>query len=201
MTSSCAIHDAARMGHLYEVERLVEEDPGTVHSLGYGYGWCRSMTALHIATLAGYSHVVSYLLDQGADIDKQEASGQHRTCLYIACDKGDMRMVELFLVRGADPRICGTYGKTPLIQAAIWGFIEVVECLLSHEVGKTTINAQDEDGKTALWWACHQRCPRVARMLLEAGADYSLCARNGSLPVDTARHHGHVECTRLVEVS
>jgi hypothetical protein len=56
-----------------------------------------------------------------------------------------------------------------------------VRLLLDHPGGKTIIN-RNEDGHTALKWACYKGCGEIARLLLASGADPTIADDQGNTP-------------------
>ena len=58
------------------------------------------------------------------------------------------------------------YGGTPAMSAAVHGYKEVLEYLISQKVD---LNAQDEDGWTALHFAVMANAESSVKALLEAG--------------------------------
>ncbi|TGJ83382.1 hypothetical protein E0Z10_g5392 [Xylaria hypoxylon] len=55
-----------------------------------------------------------------------------QTVLHIAAGKGNTEMVDLLLSKGADPNARDTTGRTPLMQAALYGQVQNVHHLLAH---------------------------------------------------------------------
>lgn len=88
---------------------------------------------------------------------------------------------------------------TPLMAAAINRNMEVIECLLNHQP-PVPIDGRNEEGATALWWACYEGRSKVARMLLEAGADHTIADKYGQTPMDIAREKGCQSCIELFQV-
>ena len=87
-------------------------------------------TALIYGTRDGKFRVVEYLLDAGADHSLTDKRGF--TPLHIAVARNDMTLVQSLLDHGAaiNIRTQGD-GRTPLMIAAVAGFEEMVELLLS----------------------------------------------------------------------
>jgi ankyrin repeat protein len=67
------------------------------------------------------------------------------------------------------------------------GHLEIVRLLLGQPSGKATLNHHNEKGKTALWCACYRGGGRVARALLESGADPTISAKDGTTPTAIAK--------------
>ena len=129
-------------------------------------------SALHLASAKGHVEVVvSYLLDQEANIDKKDSSGD--SALLYACRKGRLEVVELLLSRGADPTTCENEGLTPLMYASIEseGHVDVVWCLVRNKAVRATIDTQNRSGRTALWYASYTNRTEVLKVLVEVGAN------------------------------
>ena len=189
-----SIHDAARQGNLEEVMRLIQEDPEIVNDIDE-----IDYTALHWASYYGHVEVVSYLLDQGANVDKKDIIGN--TALMDAFNMGHLEVVELLLSRGADPTICDYGGRTPLMMASNEGHVDVVRCLVRNKAVRATIDTQDWYGRTALWYACDRNWTEVLKLLVEVGANPIVADSDGRTPLDIAKDAGHDECITILEVS
>ena len=85
--------------------------------------------------------------------------------------------------------------STPLFEATLWGYVEVVRVLL--ECGADS-SAQDNDEQSPLHYASFQENVKLARMLLEGGADLNAQDRNGQSPLYFAWFHGHAELARVI---
>ena len=93
---------------------------------------------------------------------------------------GDRRAVELMLDLGFDPSTPGQDSGTVLHCAAWQGAAECVAVILRHPNGRSLVShVEPTHGSTPLGWCCHGSpyCaspsgdyPRVARLLLDAGA-------------------------------
>jgi len=187
------IHEAAARGDLEGVMRLTEQNPGVIDSIGR-FG----RTALHIASWHGHVEVACYLLDQEANINMRDA--QRQTALLEACYQGHFELVELLMSRGANPTVADSGGMTPLMGAAMYDRVAVVRSLLSFRAVRAVIDARNNDGWTALWWAAHESRWGVMRLLVEAGANPMVADNDGTIPLDIAQQQGHHGCAQLLQV-
>jgi len=191
---------AAFRGYLSPVIKAVRKYP-EVMARTDRYG----QPLLHLSVQNGHINIVSYLLDQGAIIDKlatHETLGEGCTALLVAIVEGHLDVVDLLLSRGADPTARTAKKRmTPLMVAATRDG-DILRLLLSYEVVRMTINAQDEDGSTALHIAV--RCNNVdnaIEALLEAGADPTIMDHSNRTPLDLPTGLKNEEILPLFAVS
>jgi ankyrin repeat protein len=197
------IWEAARVGDLAEVKRLVGQDPGIFDAKLDGHG----PTPLMWAIVGGHTGVVRWLVDRGAAIDVEDREG--RTALWCACFYDRSPVARLLLERGADTTIADKSCWTPLMVASDRGHLEVVRLLLGNPSGKATINHRQRYGTTALWWACYMGRGGVVRALLESGANPTIANDKDITPVaiaklepeyDNVSAEGRRECVAALEV-
>ena len=186
------IHRAAKQGVLEDVVRLIQEDPGLVHSqddIG-----CLPLT---LAAAAGHMAIVTYLLDRGA---RPDDCGGHPgvTPLYLASLHDHLEMVKLLIARGADPGVGIVFGKTALMVASEAGRAEMVDLLLKPNV--TMLDATNDVGVSAIGFASYSGHTEVVAALLKAGADPTVRDVEGQTPLHYARDAGEYECQALLEV-
>jgi ankyrin repeat protein len=86
------------------------------------------------------------------------------------------------------------YGVTPLMAAARFGHRWVMEALLKAGAG---LEVRDEEGATALHYACSSRNPEAALLLIAAGAKVSIADIEGDTPLIMAA--SKPELTPVVE--
>jgi uncharacterized protein len=106
------------------------------------------------------------ITDHPTIIDAKDGKGD--TGLIIAIRAGDTDWTAFLLNKGADPNIQGAGGDTPLITAAKAGMDEAVPWLLGLGAKVNTANRM---GETPLIIAVQLRDTRMAKALLDAGAD------------------------------
>jgi ankyrin repeat protein len=119
------ILEAAGVGDVGEIERLVGHDPSTLEARNDA-----GQTPLIVASENGHVGVVRWLLDRGSAIDALDEHGW--SALFEASCDGHTAVVRLLLERGADPTIGNETFMTPLMTASACGRTEVVRCLLAH---------------------------------------------------------------------
>lgn len=105
-------------------------------------------TALLLAVERDSIGSVELLIGAGADVNLCNSEGI--APLHWAAH-GRPEIAKLLIENRADvDAVESTYGKTPLIQAAKYGFVEIVEMLV--QAGAST-SIKDAEGLTALEWA------------------------------------------------
>ncbi|KTW28846.1 hypothetical protein T552_01475 [Pneumocystis carinii B80] len=118
-------------------------------------------SALALAAKLNYDEIVYQLLESGLDINHQNKEGE--TPLHIATRLNNIATVKI-LLNGTENQKQNTelrenlYGWTPLFIAAVEGYIEILQLLIS---ANTKINDVDFSGWTALEHAVfrgHMNC-------------------------------------------
>lgn len=114
------------------------------------------------------------LLEHGATL--KTTHDENLEILMTAARKGQTSMLRFLLEkknlsiesRSKPSTERSVHNLTPLIEAAIGGYVATVEFLLERNA---KIEAKDSDGKTPLAWAAQARWPTVVRVLLENNAE------------------------------
>jgi ankyrin repeat protein len=187
-----AIHTAVSQGDAVSVTRMLDEDP-RLHSSVWDGG-----TLLKTAVLCRRVELMRLLLARGADVN--QANDYGNTALHLAAGRGHEEIVLTLLSSGADISRKGYRGKTPLMDASLRGHVAVVRLLL-RSMGGGGLDERNEDGITALWYACLYGNADVLRALLLAGADHNIAHSDARTPLQVAEEEEHHECVALVQVS
>jgi len=136
---------------------------------------------LHYAVKAHRVDFVHALLECGADVDIQDKEDGW-TPLMWAITIGDIDIIKALLKKNADIWIPDNQGGTILHQAVLYGHIEVIKFLLSHEI--KLLDQGDSFGMTPLMWACDERNLEVIKLLLEYKPNIDVSDNNGRRAID-----------------
>ncbi|CAN6281912.1 unnamed protein product [Urochloa humidicola] len=192
-----ALHAAAMKGNVDVCRYLVEVlkfDINSVSSPELG------LTPLISAVSEGKVAAVRYLLDKGADPNKQDHDGY--APLHDAAKGGFDEIARLLLSGGAIVDILSSEG-TPLHAAAAFGKIGVMQILLEHhaDVNKVASSARDCTPLAETLLATPERLNESTRLkcvklLVKAGADVN--SRHPQTPLVTATMKGLTECVEYL---
>ena len=117
-----ALHLASLEGHIAIVSILLDRGFDVNRRDGGGF------VSLMIAAYAGHVGVVEILLSRKEiEMDRQNDEGW--TALYLASLRDDPEVIDLLVQAGADPRIAGRGGRTPVDQARYRGYEECIQLL------------------------------------------------------------------------
>lgn len=163
-----------------------------VHILGTGVDVNGSVnasqfppTALHIASMAGYSNVVKLLIDKGASLDVR-ASQKSLTPLDMAAEAGREAAVKELLAAGASVHSTSKSGATAFYRAARSGSTKVVGML---RAAGSDINVKTWSGWTALHEAIELNHEDVFDQLLSWDVDLNVRNRHGHRALEAARFY------------
>ncbi|KAI5793610.1 ankyrin repeat-containing domain protein [Pyronema domesticum] len=117
---------------------------------GYKYFPCRFGTPLYNATERGYWAIVSFLVENGADVNTADLHGN--SVLHKPIEKGNESIIRLLIENGADVNPSGTY-DTPLDTAIRWRQNKSIIHLLVDrraEITRGTIDAAVMSGQESI---------------------------------------------------
>ena len=200
------LQSACHHGDLQEVEDLVDLDRTSVNEPAPG-----GQLPLETAARCGHLNIVTFLLDNGAQVDKPSRGPSiNSTPLQSAINHGRTEVADLLLQRGADPALLDASGETPLIHAARKGLPDLVVSILRHGGGADEIiDARSKDtGRTALalLMATWNWSIEAIKLLLANGADPTLRDNEGLDAFDVAKIYDenrwcdHPPCVPVLEV-
>ena len=169
-------------------------------------------TLLTSAATSGKFDSVKFLLDNGAEVNVKNASGDTAlSCAVQSCAVPDLEIVRLLLAHGAAVNTRNDHCETPLLIAATWNADKVANLLIEHGCDTTSKNL---GSFSALHSAANYNNGKLIEKLLQHGAVLNLqtddegmtplhvAAKSGSvLAADVLLEHGAdlESTTRLVE--
>jgi ankyrin repeat protein len=194
-----ALQIAVRHKHL-DIVRLLLEFGADVNATGGG-----GLTALLYAMLSDHPNLdlVRVLLEAGADVNARD--GVKYTPLHRAFrwDRDALPVVELLLTHGADVKACDGQGRTPLGSAVLYlacpgiDHVRLIEILLRFGARPSPPRLDERDAEPALCEVVRSGNARIARMLVEAGADVNASDRWGT-PLHRAAERGLDQIVELL---
>jgi ankyrin repeat protein len=154
--AKCGIVEAAALGKLDIIKKLLSEDPTLIEKRSnFGFSG-KGGTPLYWAVSRGRTNVVEYLLKNKADANaRHDDASFNRTPLLLAIGRANMDMVKLLLANGADAKAADSIGWTGLHYIANAG-------------PKYGIVPKDPK---PLDWTASQSQLDIAQLLLDHGAD------------------------------
>lgn len=146
-------------------------------------------TTLMESTMVGDVALAAQALESGAN---PNYTNGHMMCPLLVCcgGSGPIEMLDLLITAGARVDCEDNTGWTALHFAASSGQGVLVARLLA---AGAPIDAKTKDrGWTPLTRAAYRSCPHIIKMLLEAGADSTICTE-GKTALQWAIETGHPE--------
>ena len=132
---------AAREGNLTKVRVLVEQGAHLNQSNDD-----EKHTPMHDAAAFGHLNIVQYLVEAGADVEREDYYGS--TPVLRAAQQGHALVVRYLLDKGAQE---ASYGETAMLQASSNGHLSVVQLLVERG---SDPNQTNNEGHVALHEAC-----------------------------------------------
>ncbi|KAI9151532.1 Ankyrin repeat domain-containing protein [Paramyrothecium foliicola] len=140
-------------------------------------------TILTVAAQKGWIEVVSEMLECNLSIRDWE-DNEKRTALSYAAQGGYIEVVRALLDAGANPMLPDARLRTPLWYATYTNNVKVVE--LFAGLDRMHINARDEDGRTAFFWAAWEGFDQIVEVLWSKGASHDMPDNSGWTPLVAA---------------
>ncbi|MCG8480741.1 MAG: ankyrin repeat domain-containing protein, partial [Spirochaetales bacterium] len=172
-----ALMVATRRGRTDVVEYLLSA--GSSLSLETDAGWSVTDLALRY----GNDEICHRLLDAGAPVRSRHPGGGHNQMMMALRYRDPAVSRRLSEMGASSDLVTSKDGFTELMHAAFYQ-PESVEMLLNGR--PTNLNAQANDGRTALHMAVARRHPSAVLALIRAGADVTITDGSGATPWDVA---------------
>ncbi len=150
--------------------------------------------SLHDAAYKDDLAAATKLIRAGADVKAPNRYGM--LPLTLACQNGNIALIELLLKSGADPNAPVPGGETPLMTAARTGKVNAVSLLIAK--GAKVEAKEARRSQTALMWAAAEGNTEVVEVLLAAGADLHARLDSGYTPLLFAVREGRAATVRAL---
>jgi ankyrin repeat protein/uncharacterized protein (DUF2164 family) len=138
--------------------------------------------------------LAAFLIEQGADVNKQNSKG--KTPLYYAVHDNSVPMTKYLLDKGADPNLKTNVAWTPLHLAAKYSKNpEICKCLLEKGA---KVNEKDNEKWAPLVLAVCYNSPDVVKCLIKHGADVNTCVKANITALNQAIHFGKLENFKIL---
>ncbi|XP_067654042.1 putative ankyrin repeat protein RF_0381 isoform X2 [Haliotis asinina] len=185
-----ALHLACRNGNLETVKLILSLNVVDINSRGQ-----HSRTPVMEAAVNGHVDVVELLVGRGADVSLVTNSGNN--ALHLACRNGNLETVKLILsLNVVDINSRGQHYRTPVMEAAVNGHMDVVELLVGREADVSLVT---DSGNTALHLACRNGNLETVKLILSLNVvDINSRGQHSRTPVMEAAVNGHVDVVELL---
>ncbi len=156
--------------------------------------------ALVVAAQNSNISEVKTLLATGVELNTIDVnSSLPYSALMWAAYNGDTEIAQLLIVAGADLDLADEYQRTALIHAVQHGHEAIVQLLVDADANLNIAEIGEVfNGYTALHWAILMRHPKIANILVNAGADLEARDAQGATPLMLAAQTRDVEVTELL---
>ena len=156
-------------------------------------------TALSVAVKINRLDMVQYLLDHGKATPDLIDRNNNMTPLMFGIMLQNVEIVLQLLLHGANPEMCDLHCVTPIMLACHTGNTLMVKTLCTMAV-RLNIDAQDENGWTALHYAVYANAPEIISFLLNTwGANRNIRDYKRAKPIQLAMIKKYGLCVACLE--
>ncbi|MDP8200533.1 MAG: ankyrin repeat domain-containing protein [Candidatus Tenebribacter burtonii] len=178
------VHDITKAGNLDSLKFFLKTHPNQFDTVDN-----RQSTPLMFACDRGYLDIVKFMVEEGANLNKQDVDGD--TPLIWAIAKNHYSIAEYLIQNKADVNILNKNHINALFWAIYRADERMVKLLIDNGID---LGVQDYEGNTALHIAGINQKVEIAKLLVDSGADLEDRESRGRTPlVLTAREHGNLE--------
>ena len=160
--ASLTLHEACAAGEIERAERIIADDPRTIHEFTSD-GW----TPLHLAAFFGHDRTVELLLEHDADVTARSRNSNGNSPLHAALAGNHTFIAGLLIGAGADVNGADAAGHRPLHIAAANNNVDTMQALIAQGAD---VLAADKEGRTALAIAQEKNQREAAALLRRHGA-------------------------------
>ena len=184
-TGDTALTSACRLGRTNVVELALKHGAKNDPHPDFG------QTALQVAVLTGHADCTRLILETAAPsqsdiIISNHADGNGEAPIHVASRCGNLGILELLVLHGANIRLLDSAGRTSLHCAAQGTHPDCLRYLLDVG-GDSLVEERDDRGRTCLHVAIGAGNVECVRVLLEAAADVQAATFHGITAVEQAR--------------
>lgn len=156
----------------------------------------QGITALHWSSINGHLLFTRQLLSLGADPDLRggELSG---TPLMWAARNGHLAIVHLLLLHSSDPTLTDSQSFNTL-HLSVHSSSPFLVAYLLNTLQPLAVDTRDEQGHSALAWACYQGDAISVELLLASGASPTQKDDSGLTPLHWAVTKGNSACIKRI---
>ncbi|VDI79337.1 glycerophosphodiester phosphodiesterase [Mytilus galloprovincialis] len=145
------------------------------------------------------SKFINYCRISETDLSRFTESADGLSFLHV-CAKFGFADIARFILQNNNEHdeIVGkidNYWKTPLQEACVYGFREIVNVLLEY---KSAIHIKDNNTLTPLHLCCKHGHAELVELLIHEGADISLCSAKQGTPIFIAVHNNCLDVIRVL---
>jgi ankyrin repeat protein len=166
VTKRTFLHALAEKGDL-EMMRLIIKHGIDVNAKD-NTGW----TALHLSVAGGFQRISKLLIQYGANVNAITSNQAKWHSIHLAASIGHAKLCDILLQNGALGNALTADKWTPLLLASYGGHFYTAKILLKY--GANINDTDPIDLETSLHKACRNGHEKVARLLLENGAEITL---------------------------
>jgi ankyrin repeat protein len=154
------------------------------------------LTMLHVAVEESRNNCLEKLLLE--DLNRNELNSQDllgRTPIFLACDQGNKKIVQLLIQSKANINIADNNRWTPLHSACHKGHKEIVQKLIESEA---RVNKVSNNGSTPLHLAAQKGHEKIVELLIKSKVNFDIQDNSGRTPLYLASKNGHEKVVRLL---
>lgn len=200
------IHYAAKFGDAVQMKRILSfiENGGEAfdkRDVKY-YANIRdenSFTPLHYAAREGWVEVVKVLLDIGADsCPKAAPKDRDWMPVHYAAKGGHLEVIKTLLANQVDKEVKTSFGLTPLLVAAEFGHVELVQFLLDAGARIDVKTIADNHIMNALHYAAVGGFAELVQVLINAKISVEEKTSSGLTALYFAVGAGHADIVEIL---
>lgn len=94
-------------------------------------GGSDGMLSIHVVCSDGHLEIVKFLVDRGAQVSGVNTAHGSSSPLSLTCRFGHFEVVQWLVENGALMKDHSAVGRTPLVEAVLYGDVRIVQCLVA----------------------------------------------------------------------